>query len=61
MIAVFPVLSTVLAIFSQRANGPGFVVAMLRSMIGGFYAFIAFCISVAALLEHWGIDRKSVV
>jgi len=52
--AAFPVMSTVLAVFSQRANGPGFVVAMLRAMIGGFYSYIAFCLSVALLLESWG-------
>jgi hypothetical protein len=45
----------VLATFSQRANGSGYVIAMLRSMIGGFYSFIAYCVSVALLLEHWGI------
>lgn len=55
LIAVFPVMSTVLAVFSQRANGPGFVVALLRAMVGGFYAFIAYCLSVAVLLEDWGI------
>ena len=55
LFSAFPVLSTVLAVFSQRANGPGFVVAMLRAMVGGFYAFITFCLCVAVLLEHWGI------
>ena len=55
LLAVFPVLSTILAVFSQRANGPGFVVAMLRAMTGGFYAFLAFCISVAVLLPTEGI------
>jgi uncharacterized membrane protein (GlpM family) len=55
LFAAFPVMSTVLAVFSQRANGPGFVVAMLRAMIGGFYAYITFCVCVALLLEPWGI------
>jgi hypothetical protein len=54
MFAVFPVMSTVLAVFSHRANGPGFVVAMLRSMVGGFYAFISYCLCVAVLLEYFG-------
>jgi hypothetical protein len=48
-------MSTVLAVFSQRANGPGFVVALLRSMLGGFYAYIVFCLCVAMLLERYGI------
>jgi uncharacterized membrane protein (GlpM family) len=55
LFAAFPVMSTVLAVFSHRANGPGFVVALLRSMIGGFYAYIAYCLAVAALLETWGV------
>lgn len=55
LFAAFPVMSTVLAVFSHRANGPGFVVAMLRAMIGGFYAYITYCLCVALLLESWGI------
>jgi hypothetical protein len=53
--SAFPVMSTVLATFSHRANGPGFVVALLRSMIGGFYAYIAYCLAVALMLEDFGI------
>jgi uncharacterized membrane protein (GlpM family) len=55
LFAAFPVMSSVLAVFSHRANGPGFVVAMLRSMIGGFYSYITYCLSVALMLEHFGI------
>jgi hypothetical protein len=55
LFAAFPVMSTVLAVFSHRANGPGFAVALLRAMVGGFYAYITFCLCVALLLEHWSI------
>ena len=55
LFAAFPVMSTVLAVFSHRANGPGFVVALLRAMIGGFYAYISYCLCVAVLLERCGI------
>ena len=55
LFAAFPVMSTVLAVFSQRANGPGFVVAMLRAMVGGFYAYITYCLCVATLLANWGV------
>ena len=61
LFAAFPVMSTVLAVFSQKANGPGFVVAMLRAMVGGFYAYILFCLCVAALLEQWGIATTFLV
>jgi uncharacterized membrane protein (GlpM family) len=60
LFAAFPVMSTVLAVFSQRANGPGFVVAMLRAMIGGFYAYISFCVCVALLLDRWGVAATFV-
>jgi len=55
LLAVFPVFTSVLAVFSQRASGPGFVVAMLRAMTGGFYAFVAFCVAVALLLPAQGV------
>jgi hypothetical protein len=61
MFAVFPVMSTVLAVFSHRANGPGFVVAMLRAMVGGFYAFIIYCLCVALLLEPLGFAATYVI
>lgn len=55
LFAAFPVMSTVLAAFSHRANGPGFVIALLRAMVGGLYAYLTYCLCVALLLEHWGI------
>ena len=54
LFAAFPVMSSVLAVFSHRANGPGYAAALLRSMIGGFYAYIVFCLCVAALLDKSG-------
>ena len=60
LLAVFPVFSSVLAVFSHRANGAGFVVAMLRAMTGGFYAFIAFCVAVALLLPTEGVAATFV-
>ena len=55
LLAVFPVFTTVLAVFSHRASGSGFVVAMLRAMSGGFYSFVAFCVAVALLLPSQGV------
>jgi hypothetical protein len=55
LFSAFPVMSSVLAVFSHRANGPGFAMALLRAMIGGFYAYITYCLCVALLLEHWGV------
>lgn len=55
LFSAFPVMSSVLALFSHRANGPGFAVALLRAMIGGFYAYITYCLCVALFLDAWGI------
>ncbi len=61
LLAVFPVFTSVLAVFSQRASGPGFVVAMLRAMTGGFYSFVAFCVAVALLLPAQGVAATFLV
>jgi uncharacterized membrane protein (GlpM family) len=55
LFAAFPVMSSVMAVFSHRANGPGFVQAMLRAMIGGLYAYLTCCLCVAAMLERSGV------
>ena len=50
LFAMFPVMSTVLVVFSHRASGSGFAVALLRGMVGGYYAFAVFCLVLALLL-----------
>lgn len=50
LFAMFPVMSTVLVGFSHRASGAGFAVALLRGMVGGYYAFAVFCLTLAVLL-----------
>lgn len=61
LFSAFPVMSSVLAVFSHRANGPGFAIALLRAMIGGFYAYITYCLCVALLLDAWGIAATYTV
>ena len=51
LLAMFPVMSTVLVGFSHRANGPGFAVALLRGMVQGYYAFAVFCLVLSLLLR----------
>lgn len=55
LLAVFPLLGIVLSVASQRAYGPGFVIALLRGMVLGRCSFVAFCLSLAALLPRHGI------
>lgn len=52
LMAMFPVLGTVLGVFSHRRSGPVFVARLFRGMFAGFYSFAAFCISLSLLLQH---------
>lgn len=55
LFAVFPVMGIVLAAFSHRASGNMFTIHLLRSMVYGFYAFTAFCLTVALSVYAIGI------
>jgi uncharacterized membrane protein (GlpM family) len=50
LLAVFPVIGIVLAVFSHRSSGAAFAATLLRAMATGLYAFAAFCAVLAALL-----------
>jgi hypothetical protein len=54
LFAVFPVMGIVLAAFSHRASGSVFTIRLLRGMVSGFYAFTAFCLMLALLLDRLG-------
>ena len=55
MLAVFPVIGSVLAVFSHRASGPAFATTLLKAMIWGLYALTSFCLALAILLPHQGV------
>jgi hypothetical protein len=55
LLAMFPILGSVLAVFSHRHAGAAFTTHLLRGMPAGFYAFIAFCAVLALSLKAWGI------
>jgi hypothetical protein len=52
LLAVFPLLSIVLSVASQRAHGPEFVIALLRGMVVGRFSFAAFCLLLWFVLPH---------
>jgi len=60
MLAVFPVISIVLAVFSHRASGPAFAMTLLKAMALGFYAFTSFCLTLAVLLPQQGVTISFV-
>ena len=49
LFALFPVLGSVLAVFSHRSSGAGFATTLLRGMARGLFSLVAFC-GVAAWL-----------
>lgn len=49
--AMFPVMGTVLLGFSHVQSGRVFAVHLLRGMVLGYFAFAAFCTSLAVLLR----------
>jgi len=50
MLAMFPTLGTVLAIFSHRHAGAAFAINLLRGMALGLYAFVAFTVTLILCL-----------
>jgi hypothetical protein len=55
LLAMFPLLGSVLAVFSQRQRGAAFTIKLLRGMVFGYYAFAAFCLVLALALPGMGI------
>ncbi|MGX9565994.1 hypothetical protein [Pseudomonas viciae] len=55
LLAVFPVLGSVMAVFSQQTRGPAFTGALLRATATGMYCFAAFCLTVAVALPLFGM------
>ena len=50
LFALFPVLGSVLAVFSHRGSGAGFAAALLHGMARGLFSLVAFCAVAAWLL-----------
>ncbi|MGB5830173.1 MAG: hypothetical protein WBH22_27465 [Pseudomonas mandelii] len=56
LLAVFPVLGSVMAVFSQQTRGPAFTAALLRATATGMYSFAAFCLVLALALPDMGMS-----
>ncbi len=52
LLAVFPLLGSILAVSSHLAHGAPFVIALLRGMVLGRFGFAAFCLTLALGLDH---------
>lgn len=53
--AMFPIMGTVLTVFSHRGSGAAFAIQLLKGMVLGYYAFAVFCVVLSKLLPVAGI------
>lgn len=53
VLAAFPMLATVLTVFSHRNAGAAFVVVLLRGIAWGCFSMMAFCLTVALMLPQF--------
>lgn len=51
LFGVFPVMGSVLGVFSHRHYGAGFAIKVLQGMVQGYYAFTIFCLILAYTLD----------
>ena len=52
LLAPFPIIATVLAVFTHVQRGTGELVRLLRGMVSGFAAFALFFFTLAMTLRH---------
>ena len=60
LLAVFPVLGSVMAVFSQQTRGAAFTAALLRATATGMYSFSAFCLVSALTLPSMGLGGFAI-
>lgn len=52
LLSAFPLLSTVVSVATHRRQGGPYIAALLRAMLSGLYALVAFCGTLALALTH---------
>lgn len=55
LLAPFPIITSVLAVFTHAHGGSDQVRVLLRNFLVGFYGFAAFCFTLALALDSTGI------
>lgn len=55
MFAMFPVMASVLTVFTHRHDGPSAAVKLLKGSVLGYYAFATFCTVLALTLPSRGV------
>ncbi len=57
IVALAPVLTPILAVFTHYRNGGNHAIALLKGLVRGLFALATFCWLIALLLETLGIAR----
>jgi hypothetical protein len=52
LLAMFPIMASVLAVFSHRRSGAGSAIRLLRATVMGYYGFAGFCIVLSISLAR---------
>jgi hypothetical protein len=52
VVTVYPLLSTLLAVFAHRSDGPRAALAVYRGLLVGLFALMVFATTLAVLLTH---------
>jgi hypothetical protein len=55
LLAPFPIITSVLAVFTHAHGGADQVRVLLRNFLVGFYGFAAFCFALAITLDSMGV------
>jgi uncharacterized membrane protein len=55
LLTPFPVMSSVLAVFTQRFQGAPAATRLLRGLLIGLFTFATFFLVVALMIDHWGV------
>ncbi|MES2205575.1 MAG: hypothetical protein V4525_02120 [Pseudomonadota bacterium] len=55
LLAMFPVMTSVLTVFTHRQSGNAFAIYLLRGSVLGYYAFAGFCLVLALMLPSFSI------
>ena len=61
VVTVYPLLSTLLAVFAHRSDGPRAALAVYRGLLVGLFALMAFATTLAVVLTHLPLGGAHVL
>ena len=61
IIAMFPLMTTVLVGFSHHYSGRLFAIALLRGMVYGYFSFAIFCLLLSLALPNYSLVASFLI